>query len=486
MKDSDRPEQNQAGQNQAGQNQAGQNQQGQKLGGISFSPDKQHVALATFIQLEQESRQIQKLQELFFLIANETKRLLPYHQMIVADYDLRHKSLEMKAISGVPEFEPHSPYIRWLQKVLNEINKSPEKQKAKILSYEHFSASIMEEGKEWFVGAFAWIPCNDRHGKLQGGMLLSKLDNKWEKNELNLIERLADAYGQAWLGLKHTRVSHLKSYVKFFAKKWVMWSILVLILLIFMIPVPQSVLAPAEIVAEKPYIVTSPLEGVIKEFYIEPNMFVKEGDRIFRLDDTSLRNKYEIAIKSYDIAEADYNRARQQAFMDEKSKSQVSLLKAQKDEKQAEVNYMKELLSRVEVKANTKGIAIFSNIYDWIGKPIVLGEKIMQIADPNHIEIDISLPVDEAIKLEKGARVKLFLNTNPLDPVDGEMAWASYEAKMTPSGALAYHVKAVFKNLEKPLRIGLKGTAKIFGEETTLFYYLFRRPLSSFRRFFGV
>jgi multidrug resistance efflux pump len=452
----------------------------------SFAPDKKHVALATFIQLEQESRQAKVLQELFFLIANETKRLLPYHQLVVVDHDVKYKKFELVAISGVPEFERHAPYIRWLQKMIQAVSKLSDRQKAQILTSEHFPEALLEEGKNWFLGAYAWIPCNDRHGRLQGGMLLTKLDNKWEQNEINLIERLSEAYAQAWLGLKQNRKSGFRSFFKFLAQKWVLWTILVMLVFVFMIPVPQSVLAPAEIVAEKPFVVTSPLEGVIKEFYIEPNAYVKEGDKIIRLDDTNLRNKLEIARKSYDIAEADYNRTRQQAFQDEKSKGQVNLLKAQMDEKRAEVDYNKELLSRVEIKAGATGIAIFSNPYDWIGKPVVLGEKIMQIADPDHIEIAISLPVDEAISLEKDAPIKLFLNTNPLEPVDAKLVWASYEAKMMPGAILAYHVKAVFKDLEKPLRIGLKGTAKIFGEETTLFYYLFRRPLSSFRRFFGI
>ena len=36
-----------------------------------------------------------------------------------------------------------------------------------------------------------------------------------------------------------------------------------------------------------------------------------------------------------------------------------------------------------------------------------------------------------------------------------------------------------------PPRIGLKGTAKVFGERVSLFYYLLRRPLAAARQFVG-
>ena len=156
------------------------------------------------------------------------------------------------------------------------------------------------------------------------------------------------------------------------------------------------------------------------------------------------------------------------------------------DEKSAEVNYNQELLHRVEVKADKDGIAIFSNPFEWVGKPVQMGEKILLIADPQKIELNIMLPIDEAISLKNGSDVKLFLNIDPINPLEASLTWASYEAKQTPNNIMSYQVKADFKNPNDIPRIGLKGTAKIFGDDTTLFYYVFRRPISSFRRFFGI
>ncbi|MDP1723662.1 MAG: HlyD family efflux transporter periplasmic adaptor subunit [Alphaproteobacteria bacterium] len=447
--------------------------------------DRQHFALALFIQLEQESRHVKSLQELYFLIANETKRLIPYYQAFVINHDFYTKKYELVAISGVPDFEKHSPYIRWIKKVIAEISAQKDTHKPIIITHENLSASILEEGKEWFLGTFTWIPCVDRHQKIQGGLLLTRLDNKWEQNEISLLERLGDAYAFSWLSLRgHEKKT--RSIFRFLLKKTFWIIFLILFVSIFFIPVPQSALAPAEITPKDPFIVTSPLDGIIKEFLIEPNTIVTKGQIVLRLDDTNLRNKLEVAKKSYDIALADYTKTRQQAFLDEKSKAQVNLLKAQMDEKAAEVNYNQELLQRVEVKADKDGIAIFSNPFEWIGKPVQMGEKILLIADPQKIELNIMLPIDEAISLKNGSDVKLFLNIDPINPLEASLTWASYEAKQTPNNIMSYQVKADFKNPNDIPRIGLKGTAKIFGDDTTLFYYVFRRPISSFRRFFGI
>jgi len=51
---------------------------------------------------------------------------------------------------------------------------------------------------------------------------------------------------------------------------------------------------------------------------------------------------------------------------------------------------------------------------------------------------------------------------------------------------LAYKVVAsLTENLENKPRIGLRGTARIYGDEVTIFYYLFRTPINILRQWIG-
>jgi hypothetical protein len=51
---------------------------------------------------------------------------------------------------------------------------------------------------------------------------------------------------------------------------------------------------------------------------------------------------------------------------------------------------------------------------------------------------------------------------------------------------LGYRLKATLDDPAHMPRIGLRGTAKIYGEKVTLFYYLARRPLAAARQFLGL
>ena len=92
----------------------------------------------------------------------------------------------------------------------------------------------------------------------------------------------------------------------------------------------------------------------------------------------------------------------------------------------------------------------------------------------------------DAINLEPGAEVEFFLNIAPERRIDATLRYASYEASVGPDGALSYRLKATLVGDAPPPRIGLKGTAKIYGPHVTLFYFLIRRPLATLRQIAGL
>jgi hypothetical protein len=142
-------------------------------------------------------------------------------------------------------------------------------------------------------------------------------------------------------------------------------------------------------------------------------------------------------------------------------------------------------LERIRVRAERPGIAIFGDPNDWIGKPVVVGEKVLLLADPEQVELEIRLPVADAINLRPGALVRLFLNVDPSRPHHLELRRAAYEAELTPEGVVAFRLNARFTDGQPPPRIGLKGTAKLYGDEVTLFYYVLRRPIAAARQWLG-
>jgi hypothetical protein len=147
-------------------------------------------------------------------------------------------------------------------------------------------------------------------------------------------------------------------------------------------------------------------------------------------------------------------------------------------------------LQRIDVVAERDGVAVFGDPNDWLGRPVSTGERIMQLADPAKPGLLMYLPVAEAIALEPGAPVRLFLTVLPLSPLDATITESSFQVVLSPDGVASYRLRGQFdddpnQEGERAVRIGLRGTAKIYGDRVLLGYYLFRRPLATLREWTG-
>ena len=320
-------------------------------------------------------------------------------------------------------------------------------------------------------------------GEPHGALLLAR-DLPWQEGDRRLVAEIADAYGHAWAALDGRRRLRPWRALLHRDRRWAV-AIAVLVFAAMWIPVRQSVLAPAEIVPLEPTVVRAPLDGVVERIVVEPNQEVAPGQLLLTLDPTQIRNRLDVARKARDVADAEYRQAAQQAAFDEKSRQQLAILRGRAEQRQADVTYAESLLARIEVKAERPGLAVFDDPNGWTGRPVRIGERILTIADPAKAEIEVRLPVADAINLEPGAEVALFLNIAPERRIEATLRYASYEASIGPDGALSYRLKATLAGSTPPPRIGLKGTAEIYGQKVTLFYYLMRRPLAALRQFTG-
>ncbi|HLA36140.1 MAG TPA: HlyD family secretion protein, partial [Rhodocyclaceae bacterium] len=181
-----------------------------------------------------------------------------------------------------------------------------------------------------------------------------------------------------------------------------------------------------------------------------------------------------------------YRQAAQLAVADdEKGRLEMSQRKGRMEEKAAELAYSEQLLDRVQVKSPREGVAVFADASDWIGKAVTIGERVMQIADPTKVELTIRLPVADAIDLEPDASTTLYLTTAPQLSYDAKLTYLAYKSEATHEGVVAYKLKADFVAEETLPRLGLTGTAKIYGEWAPFAYYLLRRPLAAARQWLG-
>ncbi len=436
--------------------------------------------LTVLMQLEAEARRAQTDKALQFLIVNETRRLLPYRQAFLFSSagDPRSRC-RLEIASSIAVIDRSVPLIRWMELALDAMREKDPPDALQRLDSSKCPQGLAEEWREFSLPYVLWCPLCRPDGAFLGGLWLAR-ETGWRDDERTLMKRLCDAYAHAW---------GMFSRKRRLASKWrsgrVGWSLVAVASAAMFVPVRLSTLAPVEVVAKDPIVVSAPLDGVIAEIMVPPNRSVSKGELLFTFEDTSFRNDYEVAKKALAVSLAEFRKAAQGAFQDANSKAEVALLKARVELSMAERDFTRDLLNRVQVRCLGTGLLLYSDEADWIGRPVVVGERVMEIADPERTELRIDLAVEDSIIFSEGAEVKVFLDVDPLHALQATVTHASYKAEVLPGDLLTYRVHADLKAADSTVRIGLQGTAKIYSEPVSLFFYLFRRPIGAIRQFIG-
>lgn len=450
---------------------------------VQSGSDPRLKTFGVFIELEKRIRHAGDEDVFGFLAVNETLNLLPYRQAIL----WRTKDNEFNdgcivAVSGLAIPDPTAPFIKWTTRLCVHCTKESEELSPRVLTKASLPASLQEVWREWLPSELIWLPLSDSKGNFLGALLLAR-EKPWKDAERHILSYLADSYGHAWSSLRTVKCHVWSGWRRPRSLKLVL---AIAVLVLCALPIRQSALAPAEIVAFQPSMVAAPVDGVIDRFEVQPNQLVEEGQVLLRLDDTRLKSRLEVARKSLEIAAAEYRQVSQQAVTNDPSRAETAILRSKMEQAEAEVAYVQELLERIIVRAPRSGLAIFDDVNQWLGRPVSTGERILQIANSEQVELEIRLPVADAISLQDSADVRLFLNIDPQRLVTGSLRYASYEASVTPEGHYAYRLLAVLDADSRPLRIGLKGTAKVYGEKTMLIMHILRRPIVTLRQYFGL
>jgi len=435
------------------------------------APNNAERVFAQFLALERQARAAADIQQLAYVLVNDGQAL----------FGFRHAALliagKVRALTGISVVEPNAPFVAFVEHACAQLLKQGRLDQPGPVAIQQLGAQEQTDWQELSAPHVFWLPLQDRQGEVFGGLWLAR-EQAWSAAEQALLAQLGDSYSHAWLALQPRKPWRLR---------WRRRRLLAVaggLFLLLLLPVRQSVLAPAEVVPLGGRVVAAPLDGVIAEFLVKPNQPAKIGDLLLRFDDTMLKAQADVAERTLNVAEAELKANAQRAFADAESSARIDLLAARVEQKRAERDYARELLARAEVRAERDGIAVFADAERWTGKPVQTGERLLHIADPAQAELRIELAVGDAIALEPDAEVALFLDSDPLDRHTARLQRAAYEAQPTSGGQLAYRLDATFT--EAPPRIGLRGTAKLFGQRAPLALYLLRRPLAALRQSVGL
>lgn len=450
----------------------------------------------SLLDLSRRARQAATVRELSFVLVNDSRTLVAYRQA-----GLWLAAEGVYALSGVVQIEANAPYAQWFEQVCGYLAAQEPDVLRTVISSD-LPPLLAQDWEEWWPMHAIWLPLptvasgagQDQAATNAVGLVLVR-DLPWTEQEKALLKEWSDIGRHAFHGLYRPSVGSWRNLRqrtraqlvfqpgrRWWQQRALRWAALVAVILA--LPVRLTVLAPGELVPAHPLVIRAPLDGVVDVFHVQPNQLVKKEQPLFGFDEALIQSRADVAAQTLATAETEYRQTSQQALTDSKSKQQLALLIGKIEEKRAEMDYLRDQLLRARVLAPQEGVALFDDPSEWIGKPVAVGERIMRIATLSDSEVEAWLPIADAIALAPQAEVSLYLNASPLSPVSARLRFQAHDAVQRPDGSYAYRVRA---SLEAPTahRVGLKGTAKVYGGWVPLVYWVLRRPLAAVRSTLG-
>lgn len=433
--------------------------------------------LAAINRLTLKVMSVNNMDALIFTMLNDTIQILPYSQAVL--WKINKNKIDLVGVSGQVGVNPKAIISKKWGKVIEEM---PDKGVAHVIP----KAIIEKERPEipYLKGiesaSILWLPIFVK-GELKAGLWLERWTGKqWMDDEIELLKFLMKSYGAAW-----DKFSYNFDVKKILTKPAVLGALAVLFFSLF-IRVPLRVVAPCEVVPNDPYIITAPLLGVIKEIAVNGGQQVKKGDLLFQYDKKVPLQDLQIAEKNVTIAEAELSTAMSQAFKDKKALSETATLENKLRKEMIALELAKYNASFLDFRSPVEGIVLIDNPDEWRGNPVKIGEKIMTIAKTDQVKVKIWVPEADNIALDKNQPIKVFLNVDPNKSYLARLLRISTSTTMSEKQVSSFIAEAEFKEFDPEIKLGLKGSAILYGENVSLFYWIIRKPWSATRNYLGI
>lgn len=444
--------------------------------------DKAHKAALHLLTLEAEIRRQPTREELLFHLVNAVQEMVPYGEAMAWRRQRARQALQLRAVSGLPLADRHTPLAQALQALLAS------HERAGLLGNLYaFELPALGQGAvhgqtldDYALRHALWLPLKDADGRLSTGALFLR-EQPFSPREQALLERLGETYAHALqrFGGQRSLLERLP-----LSKRALAIAALVVVALAC-VPVRLSVMAPVEVIADQPYILTAPINGVIRNLLIAPNTAVQANQPLVQFEDIQPRNEMVLAQQQLAVAQARDSRTSAAAFSDPQAAHELAIAAAEHDLARVSYDYAVEVLQRTLVHTPSAGLALYSDRRDWEGRSVMVGEEILQVADPTRVAYRIDLSTGNAIELAVGNPVSIYLENSPLGGLQAKLRSVSYTPH-TSAGNLTSYTLVASPGAETTPRIGSRGTARVYGEYAPLAFQLLRRPIAAVRQYLGV
>jgi hypothetical protein len=449
-------------------------------------------SLATLQQLTLEAGLSENLKQLTFRILNRSVCYCRYDRAVLWGLPDRRR-LKLLGVSGQCQLNAQAPLVGEWRRVIRAMTcrggaRASRPQTPAILDPHMLpgqEASWSGLARRTRGLSVVWLPIAVR-GRTVAGLWLERWGGQtFAASDLARLEALALAYGVAWRSV--TREPHpLLSGILARKRLTLAAGLALAAAALCLIHVPLRIVAPCEVVPKDPVAITAPLGGVIEEVLVQPGRSVRAGELLAVYDRRVAVEELKVAAQQVQIIESDLQRSRVQAFDDPSARSAIGLLENRLEQERIRLRLAQHRVDQLEVRAPVGGTLMFSDPHEWRGRPVQVGERMMMIVDPQSTKLRIWLPEHDNISFDPDRPLNVLLHSDPRAGRRAALRLVDNHSQIGIDHRASFRAEAEWLGSQPDLKMGLQGTAVLYGREVPLGYWLLRRPLAAIRQFLGV
>jgi RND family efflux transporter MFP subunit len=428
--------------------------------------------LETLVTVSHEITSTLDLDRVLQAVVNGPSTVIPYERAAIA-LEQRGR-IQLRAISGVTEFNPADPQIEALSQILQwasllrepslirqygeEIKADREETRAK---FQHY---FLQSG----MRAFQAIPLADEEGRVGVLSFESSDPDFLTVAHLEMIKVLAS---QATVALRNASLYKEVPFIgvlqplierkrKFLALEKHRRALLVatacaVVLFLAVFPLPLRVDGPATVVPGHAARVGAEVEGVVKQVSVKEGDLVRKGAVLGSLEDWDYRSALAAAQAKRETAIALMNHA-----LAANDGTEAGIQQAQADYWTAEVARAQERLERTVVRSPIDGVVATPHLENLLGRKLKLGDTFADIVDNAQALVDVTIDQNDIGLVAAGQKARVKLDGFPSRTFDGAVAVVSPVGRLEGDTSIFYARIAV-ANPETLLRSGMQGRGKV-------------------------
>ena len=420
--------------------------------------------MQALFELEREIREAPDTDALAKVITVRSQAVLGFKDVVFCAGASARK-MRAQAASNAALIDPSSPVLTWVEE-LCALHSSQLENGSTFVA----SADSRVQVKNFLPKHVLFVPLKSKNQELLGCLVFTQTA-RFSQHDMLFINHLAGTIGHA-LSIFSRKLNPILGI----GMARLATFIVVTLFLLSVFPMQLTTLAPAEVVAYQPEIIKAPIDGVIDEITVAPNTQVGPGSLLARLNNHNLKAVYDDVAQKTLLAESRTSNTQGKRVSEE--------LKSDLKKSRARMESAEERLLQTDIRAETSGIAIVKAPGEWIGRPVKAGEKILEIANPREVELVLEIPAEDADLISQNSKVRIFLDRRPFNPLTANVIDSSLVPEKRKANGTYYTFRARFDEGVPPPPIGQRGVARIYGERSSLLFFIFREQMKFSRNTF--